>query len=94
MADENMYEDQADMAPETPEEETQDESESKTALLPKEFFGSKDKSVGDVCKIRVKKIYESEVMVEYVEHDKSDDQSEGEMPATSGEMDVMMSDMG
>lgn len=96
MADENMYEDQADMAPETPEEETQDESESKTALLPKEFFGSKELEVGKECTVKIEKVFEDEVQVSYVPHGKSEDDSGkmGKGMPAKDEMASMMEDMG
>lgn len=61
-------------------EEYEKSEPSKTALMPKDFFGDKGLEVGKTCKIRVTHIYEDEAEVEYVSHkDKDDKKEEPEM---------------
>jgi len=50
---------------EAPVEETKDASETKTALLPKNFFGSKELEIGGECSVKIVKIMDDEVQVEY-----------------------------
>lgn len=93
MADDAYFEDTPDeAAPETSKEESAD---AKTALLPKDFFGSKELEVGKECKVRIESIMDDEVQVSYVPHeDKSE--MESEMPTAPGdeEMAGLMADMG
>ena len=73
------------------EELMEDESDSQTALLPKEFFGSKELAVGKEWKVRIQKILEDEVQVKYVPH--SDDESESSTENTVEEADDMDAEM-
>lgn len=86
MADEAYFEDAADTAPETAPEES-NTSETQTALLPKDFFGSKPLEVGTECKVRIEKIMDDEVQVAYVPHGTKEESDDG-MPAD------LMEDMG
>lgn len=55
-------------------ENSESNDNSKTALLPKEFFGGKELNIGDECKVKAVHIYEDEVEVAY-EDSKSDESS-------------------
>lgn len=69
------------------EEAAEDESEQ--ALLPRSFFTGKDLEVGSTCKVKVEGIYDDEVSVSYVKHEK-----DGEKEKSDDEsMDGMMSKM-
>lgn len=69
-------------------EETAEDSGAETALLPKSFFGDKSLEPGSTCKIKVVRIYDEEVEVEYVAHDK-DDKNKQEYDSPEAQLDRM-----
>lgn len=77
--------------PEMSEDEAA-EDESEQALLPKSFFAGKNLEVGSECKIKVEGIYEDEISVSYVKHEKDSEESEPSedtMEGAMGKMDMM-----
>lgn len=88
-----MYEDAADPAPPpTPKPESsgagQGEEGEQTGLLPKSFFGSKDLTPGNQCKVEIIKSYDDEVAVRYVSHsDSSDEEKTEPVAATENDSD-------
>jgi hypothetical protein len=67
-------------------------TETQTALLSKDFFGSKPLEIGTECKVKIEKIYDDEVQVSYVPH--GNDEAEPEEAAMPEETPDMMADMG
>ena len=59
------------------DEKEHSDSGAETALLPKSIFGDKTLEPGAECKIKVVQIYDDEVEVEYVKHEK-DGEEKGE----------------
>jgi hypothetical protein len=74
MAD-SMYDSDESEKPAAPEEHESKEQESgeETALLPKSFFAGKDIEPGSKCEVEVVHVYQDEVEVRYVKHDKKKD---------------------
>ena len=67
--------------------------EKQTALLPKNFFGGKELEPGRECKVKIQKVYDDEVMVEYVPHGEKESSDEGDMAENPvDEMDALMTD--
>jgi hypothetical protein len=56
------------------------EGSPQTAVINKDFFGSKELKVGNTCEVRIDRIMDKEVAVSYVPHD----ENEGKEP-DSGE---------
>lgn len=54
------------------------EGSPQTAVLPKDFFGSKELKVGNTCEVRIDRIMDKEVAVSYVPHDEGDEGEEGQ----------------
>jgi hypothetical protein len=59
------------------EESKEQEAGEDTALLPKSLFSGKDIEPGSKCEVEIVHIYEDEVEVKYVKHNK---ESKGEAP--------------
>jgi len=82
-----------EMDSEKPEMSTEEaaEDESEQALLPRSFYTGKDLEVGSTCKIKVEGIYDDEVSVSYVKHEKeeSSEPSDDTMEGAMGKMDMM-----
>lgn len=57
-----------------------EDSSAETALLPKSLFGDKNLEPGAECKIKVVRVYEDEVEVEYVKHEKDGKESQEYSP--------------
>lgn len=70
-----------------------EQTETQTALLPKDFFGDKELAVGNECKVKIEKIYDDEVQVSYVPHE-TQDEAAPEESAMPSETPDMMGDMG
>ncbi len=64
----NGGDDGDDMGMEVPESPKDD---SRTALLPLDFFQSKELKPGAVCKIKISRILEGQAEVTYVPHDEA-----------------------
>lgn len=77
----NYYDDapEGDAAPMPPKPGADDmqekEGSPQTAVIPKDFFGSKELQVGNTCEVRIDRIMDKEVAVSYVPHD--DEKEEG-----------------
>jgi hypothetical protein len=73
MADE-YYEDEASASDPSPEmEEGEDETpEVETALLPKSIFEDKELKPGNKCEFEIVSVFDDEVEVKYVKHDKEE----------------------
>jgi hypothetical protein len=50
--------------------------ESSTALLPTDFFQGKELTPGTVCKVKISRVLNGQVEVEYVPHDEVGGESE------------------
>lgn len=89
MADDYYDETEASPAPEM--EEGEDETpEVETALLPKSIFEDKELKPGSECKFRIVHVYDDEVEVEYVKHDKDKPEREdSQMDMAVAEMESM-----
>lgn len=88
-SDSNYFEDSPDVESGDVSKNTEEKA---TALLPKSFFGAKDKKIGDKCEIKVVKIMDDEIQVEYIARGTSEDDGE-EMSETVVEESEMMEDM-
>jgi hypothetical protein len=62
------------------DEKEHSDSGAETALLPKSIFGDKTLEPGAECKFKVVQIYEDEVEVEYVKHEKDGEDEEEYSP--------------
>lgn len=70
--------DQNNPAPETDEDdnsgmELEPRDDTKTALLPLEFFQGKDLQPGSECRIKIERVLEGQAEVSYVPHDSAPD---------------------
>jgi hypothetical protein len=72
------------------------DSGEETALLPKSIFGDKTLEPGATCKFKVVQIYDDEVEVAYVKHEKDGDKEKDYSPeeqidraAMPGNMEMM-----
>lgn len=69
---------QSGASPKEDDSSTPDKGDSMedSALLPKSFFGSKELKVGSECKVKIEHLWEDEVEVSYVKHDKDKDEED------------------
>lgn len=95
--DQSLYEDSSDSADpldstDTGADKSEMSDEPQTALLPKNFFGGKDLEPGRECKVKIKKVYDDEVQVEYVAHGTNDDEGASDSAPEDREMSEAMED--
>lgn len=77
----NYYDDppEADSEPMPPKpEDTQEQGSPQTAVVPKEVFGSEELKPGQVCKFKVSRVMDKEVLLTKLPYDQSDESSEDE----------------
>ena len=73
-------------------EETAPESDSKSSesgspgLLPKDFFQGKTLTPGTICKVRVDKVTDGQVLIHYIPHE----EKESEVESESSEIDELL----
>ncbi len=86
-----MYDDGMDAsAPAAPPEEQPDEGEGQTGLLAKSFFMGKEPKPGDICSVKIEKIFDDQVEVSYIpHHEEESDLGETEPPPAGDEADMM-----
>lgn len=69
---------------ESPEQEKSETDETKTGLLPIEFFQGKELKPGDTCTVKVESIEQDQVQVSYVSESETESSAESK-PAEPGE---------
>lgn len=95
MAAEDYYGDGESEAPSRSRKEQRDneDSPSKTALIPKSLFPGKDCKPGEKLKLEVVAVHEDEIEVKGAGYEKDDDEEEEpereEMPMRGGMSDMM-----
>lgn len=77
----DMYDEATDSTQATPPKE---DSGAPTGLLSKDFFMGKEPKPGDICSVKVEKIYDDQVEVSYIPHDGSSDTDQASEGTESG----------
>jgi len=67
--------------PEAQDNPQEEKSETKTALLPLDFFQGKELKPGDTCEIRIAQVMDDQASVEYVGNNESESEETAESPA-------------
>jgi hypothetical protein len=75
--------------PEAQDNPQEEKSETKTALLPLDFFQGKDLKPGDTCTIRVEQVMEDQASVSYMGDESGNSQSEYPEAAAPAQDDMM-----
>lgn len=73
--------------------ERKDADEGETALLPKSILAGKDFKPGEEVVLKIVRMYEDEIEVEYA-HDKGEESENEDMAKANSEMDMMADNPG